>query len=280
MELQLWREMLTPYELAVDELVLKFRHIIREYRNVGRYSPIEQVDGRVKSISSILDKMQRKKINVNDVEKELEDIAGIRLICQFVEDIDRVLEIIESRSDMEIKSHKDYISHSKDSGYRSYHVIIYYEVNTIYGKKRIQAEIQIRTLAMNFWATVEHSLQYKYKGDIPQHVTDKLLVASDAIDVLDHEMSTVRDEIMDAQNSSQMQSNLVKDILLSIENLYKISNKREVAKIQDEFLRVFRTKDLQQLARFHRQLDIIAEGYRAQAVYHNIGHQPGKSCIS
>ena len=74
MELQLWREMLTPYELAVDELVLKFRHIIREYRNVGRYSPIEQVDGRVKSISSILDKMQRKKINVNDVEKELEDI--------------------------------------------------------------------------------------------------------------------------------------------------------------------------------------------------------------
>ena len=73
MELQLWREMLTPYELAVDELVLKFRHIIREYRNVGRYSPIEQVDGRVKSISSILDKMQRKKINVNDVEKELED---------------------------------------------------------------------------------------------------------------------------------------------------------------------------------------------------------------
>ena len=266
MELQLWREMLTPYELAVDELVLKFRHIIREYRNVGRYSPIEQVDGRVKSISSILDKMQRKKINVNDVEKELEDIAGIRLICQFVEDIDRVLEIIESRSDMEIKSHKDYISHSKDSGYRSYHVIIYYEVNTIYGKKRIQAEIQIRTLAMNFWATVEHSLQYKYKGDIPQHVTDKLLVASDAIDVLDHEMSTVRDEIMDAQNSSQMQSNLVKDILLSIENLYKISNKREVAKIQDEFLRVFRTKDLQQLARFHRQLDIIAEGYRAQSV--------------
>ena len=73
-------------------------------------------------------------------------------------------------------------------------------------------------------------------------------------------------EIMDAQNSSQTQSNLVKDILLSIENLYKISNKREVEKIQDEFLRVFRTKDLQQLARFHRQLDIIAEGYRAQSV--------------
>ena len=246
MELQLWREMLTPYELAVDELVLKFRHIIREYRNVGRYSPIEQVDGRVKSISSILDKMQRKKINVNDVEKELEDIAGIRLICQFVEDIDRVLEIIESRSDMEIKSHKDYISHSKDSGYRSYHVIIYYEVNTIYGKKRIQAEIQIRTLAMNFWATVEHSLQYKYKGDIPQHVTDKLLVASDAIDVLDHEMSS--------------------EILHTMQNLYKVANRHEVLKIQDEFYKIYETGDMERLEHFNKQLDIIAEGYRAQSI--------------
>ena len=252
MELQLWREMLTPYELAVDELVLKFRHIIREYRNVGRYSPIEQVDGRVKSISSILDKMQRKKINVNDVEKELEDIAGIRLICQFVEDIDRVLEIIESRSDMEIKSHKDYISHSKDSGYRSYHVIIYYEVNTIYGKKRIQAEIQIRTLAMNFWATVEHSLQYKYKGDIPQHVTDKLLVASD--------------EIMDAQDSFRKKSNLVSEILHTMQNLYKVANRHEVLKIQDEFYKIYETGDMERLEHFNKQLDIIAEGYRAQSI--------------
>ena len=236
MELQLWREMLTPYELAVDELVLKFRHIIREYRNVGRYSPIEQVDGRVKSISSILDKMQRKKINVNDVEKELEDIAGIRLICQFVEDIDRVLEIIESRSDMEIKSHKDYISHSKDSGYRSYHVIIYYEVNTIYGKKRIQAEIQIRTLAMNFWATV------------------------------DHEMSTVRDEIMDAQDSFRKKSNLVSEILHTMQNLYKVANRHEVLKIQDEFYKIYETGDMERLEHFNKQLDIIAEGYRAQSI--------------
>ena len=208
--------------------------------------------------------------NVTMPEEKLEDIAGIRIICQFVEDIDKVLEIIESRSDMEIKSHKDYISHSKDSGYRSYHVIIYYEVNTIYGKKRIQAEIQIRTLAMNFWATIEHSLQYKYKGDMPPHVAERLSKASDAIISLDHEMSSVRNEIMDAQNSSQMQSNLVKDILSNIENLYRVSSEREVSKIQDEFLRVFKTKDLRQLERFHRRLDIIAEGYRAQAVHHSI----------
>lgn len=101
---------------------------------------------------------------------------------------------------------------------------------------------------------------------MPLHVAERLSKAADAIIALDQEMSSVRNEIMDAQNSSRMQSNLVKDILSSIENLYKISNKREVEKIQNEFLRVFQTKDLQQLERFHRQLDIIAEGYRAQSV--------------
>ena len=266
MDILLWHEILEPYELAVKELQVKFRHLIKEHHGKGLYSPIESVSGRVKSVSSILEKMQRKGIVPEEMEEQVEDIAGIRIICQFVEDIDRVLEIIESRSDMEIKSHKDYISHSKDSGYRSYHVIIYYEVNTIYGKKRIQAEIQIRTLAMNFWATVEHSLQYKYKGDIPQHVTDKLLVASDAIDVLDHEMSTVRDEIMDAQDSFRKKSNLVSEILHTMQNLYKVANRHEVLKIQDEFYKIYETGDMERLEHFNKQLDIIAEGYRAQSI--------------
>ena len=257
MEIQLWRSILCPYELAVKELTVKFEHIINEHRQNDLYSPIEQVSGRVKSVSSILEKMQRKHI------------PGIRIICQFEEDIETVASMIQKRSDMEIKSEKNYLKHMKQSGYRSYHLIIYYTVETIEGPKRLQAEIQIRTMAMNFWATIEHSLQYKYKGDMPPHVTERLSKAADAIISLDREMSSVRNEIMDAQNSSQMQSNLVKDILNNIENLYKVSNKREVMKIQDEFLRVFRTKDLQQLERFHRQLDIIAEGYRAQAVYHN-----------
>nr|WP_294576591.1 GTP pyrophosphokinase family protein [uncultured Anaerostipes sp.] len=244
----------------------KFSAIIREYRKAGLYSPIEQVDGRVKSISSILDKMQRKKINANNIEDKLEDIAGIRLICQFVEDIEKVVEIIEGRTDMEIKSRKDYISQSKDSGYRSYHLIIYYEVNTIYGRKRLQAEIQIRTLAMNFWATVEHSLQYKYKGNIPEHVTDKLLQASDAIVILDQEMSSVRDEIMDAQNSFRKKANMVSDILHTMQNLYKVANKHEVIKIQDEFYKIYETGDMERLEHFNKQLDIIAEGYRAQSI--------------
>ena len=215
------------------------------------------------------------------MEEEVEDIAGIRIICQFEEDIETVAALIQNRADMTIKSEKNYLKHMKQSGYRSLHLIIYYTVETLNGPRKLQAEIQIRTMAMDFWATIEHSLQYKYKGDMPPHVADRLSNAADAIILLDQEMSSVRNEIMDAQNSSQMQSNLVKDILNNIENLYRVSSERGVVKIQTEFLRVFHTKDLKQLERFHRQLDIIAEGYRAQAVYHDIGHQqPGKGCIS
>lgn len=266
MEIQLWREILDPYALAVDELVVKFNHIIEEYRKMGEYSPIEQVMGRVKTISSILEKAQKKQIELENIEERMEDIAGIRIICQFVEDIDKVVEIIKKRTDMRIKSEKDYIKNKKPSGYRSYHMIIFYKVQTLNGTKEIQAEIQIRTLAMNFWATIEHSLQYKYKQNMPEQIRIRLSKAADAILVLEEEMSEVRSEIMDAQNSFRIKANMVADILTNIQNLYKVANKREVIKIQDEFFRIYESGDLKQLERFNKELDIISEGYRAQSL--------------
>lgn len=266
MEIQLWREILSPYQLAVDELIVKFTHIIDEYRNAGEYSPIEQVNGRVKKISSILDKMNKKQLAIEEIEDEMDDIAGVRIICQFVEDIDKVVAIIRKRTDMEVKSEKDYINNSKESGYRSYHMIVYYDVYTLDGTKRIQAEIQIRTLAMNFWATIEHSLQYKYHGNMPEHVRERLYGAANAIVALDEEMSTVRDEIINAQNMFTIKANVVADILVNIQNLYRVANKREVVKIQDEFYRIFNMEDLEQLERFSRELDVIAEGYKAQSL--------------
>ena len=265
MEIQLWRSILCPYELAVKELTVKFEHMIEEYRENDRYSPIEQVSGRVKSVSSILEKMQRKHIPIEQMETEVEDLAGVRIICQFEEDIDTVAAIIRRRTDMEVKSEKNYLTHIKQSGYRSYHMIVSYPVETFSGTKTIRVEIQIRTLAMNFWSTIEHSLQYKYKQHMPDHIREKLSRVADAIIVLDNEMSTVRSEIMDAQNSCQIQTNLVKDILNNIQNLYTIANKRELVKIQDEFYRIYETKDLEQLRRFHSDLDNITEGYHVQA---------------
>ena len=266
MEIQLWREILNPYELAVKEVMTKFNHLIKEHRDRGLYSPIEQVEGRVKTISSILEKCQKKKIDLEDIEERISDLAGVRVICQFVEDIDKVVEIIRNRKDMEIKQERDYIREMKSSGYRSYHMIIYYTVDTLDGPKRLQVEIQIRTMAMNFWATVEHSLQYKYKRNIPDHIRERLLNAADAIIVLDNEMSSVRSEIMDAQISFQIQANIVADILNNIQNLYKVANKREILKIQDEFYKVYVTDDMMQLQHFASQLDIISEGYQTQSL--------------
>lgn len=267
MEIRMWREILDPYALAVNELVVKFNHIIEEFRHAGEYSPIEQVTGRVKTISSILEKAQKKNIPLDEIEEKIDDIAGIRIICQFVEDIYKVVDIIRQRSDMTIKSENDYIENMKESGYRSYHVTVYYDVETLKGTRRLQVEIQIRTLAMNFWATIEHSLQYKYKQNMPEHIRKRLSSAAEAILILDREMSVVRDEIMDAQNSFTIKANMVADILNNIQNLYKVANKQEVISIQDEFFRIYQLGDKEELEKFSKNLDLISQRYRAQSLH-------------
>jgi len=265
MEIHLWRELLDPYALAVDELVTKFNHIIDEYRHAGEYSPIELVTGRVKTISSILEKAQKKGISLEDVEK-IDDIAGIRIICQFVEDIYKVVDIIKKRSDMTVRKEKDYINNMKKSGYRSYHLIVDYAVETLKGRKQLQVEIQIRTLAMNFWATIEHSLQYKYKQNMPDNIRERLTSAAEAVLQLDREMSLVRHEIMEAQKSFTIKANMVSDILNNIQNLYKVADKQEVLRIQDEFFRIYQNGDQSELAKFSRDLDMISARYRAQSL--------------
>ena len=266
MEIQMWREILEPYSLAVDELKEKFEHMRSAYRAAGLYSPIEQVDVRVKSISSLLEKVQRKHISLDDIETHIDDIAGVRIICQFVEDIYKVAQIIKKRTDMQVVEEQDYVKEQKASGYRSYHMVIKYRVESLKGPKDIFCEIQIRTLAMNFWATIEHSLQYKYKQNMPENLRVRLLKAAEAIGVLDREMSLVRGEIMDAQNTFTLKSNLVADILTNIQNLYKVANKREIVKIQDEFFKIYNSEDLAHLELFAKELDIISEGYRAQSL--------------
>ena len=262
----MWKEILNPYELAVKELLVKFEHLVKEHHDKGFYSSIERVEGRVKSIASILDKCQKKGISIDDVTKKIEDIAGVRIICQFVEDIDRVVEILHRRTDIEIKQEKNYVKNPKESGYRSYHMIVWYIIQTMEGPKRIMVEIQIRTMAMNYWATIEHSLQYKYKLHMPKEVEERLLKASEATVLLDKEMSQVRLEIMDAQNAFQHQAKLVADILNTIQSMYRVANAREMAKISDEFYRIYSMNNFEQLERFHKQLDIIAEGYRTQSI--------------
>lgn len=268
MEINNWKEILVPYEQAVDELKIKFKSIGYEYRKMDQYSPIEFVTGRVKKISSIIEKSNKKGIPLENIQNEMDDIAGIRIMCQFVEDIDKVVELIRIRDgiDMAILEERDYINNTKDSGYRSYHIIIKYPVITAMGKKEITAEIQIRTLAMNFWATIEHSLKYKYKRNMPPEVQERLVRAAEAAFLLDKEMSQIRGEIMIAQELFQTKSNIVADILNNIQNLYYEANVDEMGNIQKEFMDLWEEGDVLKLQQFNQQLDIMAELYRVQSV--------------
>ncbi|MGG3914625.1 GTP pyrophosphokinase family protein [Bacillus sp. es.034] len=194
-----WEQFLAPYKQAVDELKIKLKGMRGEYELHNTHSPIEFVTGRVKPIASILDKANQKGIELSNIGTELQDIAGLRMMCQFVEDIHVVVEKLRGRKDFTIIEERDYVTHKKQSGYRSYHVVIDYPVQTIHGEKNILVEIQIRTLSMNFWATIEHSLNYKYSGQIPEQIRHRLQSAAEAAFRLDEEMSLIREEIQEAQ---------------------------------------------------------------------------------
>jgi len=197
-----WEIFLSPYKQAVDELKVKLKGMRSQFGIVNANSPIEFVTGRVKPLASIYDKTLEKGLAFEPSKQlgdELGDIAGLRIMCQFVDDIATVTELIRQRKDMRVVEERDYITHNKPSGYRSYHMIVEYPVETIQGKKVVLAEIQIRTLAMNFWASIEHSLNYKYKGMFPEEIKNRLQSAAEAAFRLDEEMSSIRSEIQEAQ---------------------------------------------------------------------------------
>lgn len=240
-----WGTFLLPYEQAVEELKVKFKTMRSELKKLEEYSPIEFVTGRIKKISSILDKAKRLQVPMNELETGIEDIAGIRIMCQFVEDIRRVAEYIRMRKDLKVVYEKDYITNYKDSGYRSFHMIIEYPVQTALGQKYVLAEIQIRTLAMNFWATIEHSLNYKYKESLPDEMRKRLKKAAEAAFVLDNEMSSIRQEILLAQKSFEDDSNIVSQLLMSIHQLYFYHLVSEAIAAQEKFNRLWESHDME-----------------------------------
>ncbi len=197
-----WHGFLAPYRQAVEELKVKFKGIRTEFEEANLHSPIEFVTGRVKRPDSILRKAEFREVtdlNADNIESVIEDLGGIRIMCQFVEDIYQIVEILHQREDFDIIVERDYISHKKASGYRSYHIVIAYPIERITGTDSILVEIQVRTLAMNFWATIEHSLNYKYAGDYPEALHKRLERAAEAAFQLDEEMSEIREEIKEAQ---------------------------------------------------------------------------------
>jgi putative GTP pyrophosphokinase len=232
-----WKTMLVPYEQAVEELKVKFKSIRNQYRELNEYSPIEFVTGRVKKISSIIEKAERRNIPMERIEEEMEDIAGIRIMCQFIDDIYRVVDLIHERSgkDFTVLYEKDYIKYPKESGYKSYHIIVCYPVHTALGTQEVLAEFQIRTLAMNFWATIEHSLSYKYKSQIPANIKERLRNSAMAAQQLDEEMTEISKEVINAQLMFEEKSNTVRDITTNIQLLFSQGKEMEAMDFQKRF---------------------------------------------
>lgn len=197
-----WDNFLIPYKQAVDELKVKLRGIRAQFLKIDGRSPIEFVTGRVKPVDSIKEKMVRRHISEDRLEEDMEDIAGLRIMCQFVEDIYQVVDLLRKRTDINILEERDYVHNKKPSGYRSYHIIFEYPVQMLDGEKVILAEIQVRTLAMNFWATVEHSLNYKYQGEFPDDLKGRLESSAEAAFKLDEEMSEIRDELQETNEAA------------------------------------------------------------------------------
>lgn len=194
-----WQTFLSPYMQAVEEIKVKLKGLREQYQMSSQHTPIEFVTGRVKPVTSILDKAQRKDIPLDEIDTKMQDIAGIRIVCQFVSDIDTIVELMRTRQDFEVLEERDYIKEKKESGYRSFHMVVSYPVHTIDGRKDVLTEIQVRTMAMNFWATIEHSLNYKYSGEIPEDIKHRLQRAAEAAFQLDEEMSKIKGEVREAQ---------------------------------------------------------------------------------
>jgi putative GTP pyrophosphokinase len=249
-----WGRFLLPYEQAVEELKVKFKSLRLELKKREEFAPIEFVTGRIKRTSSILEKAKRLDVSMDQLETGIEDIAGIRIMCQFVEDIQKVAELIRERKDMSIVYEKDYVTYKKDSGYRSYHIIVEYPVQSALGMKKVLAEIQIRTLSMNFWATIEHSLNYKYKESLPKEVQIRLKKAAEAAFHLDEEMSSIREEIVEAQMQFEDKSNVVSFILGAIQELYFYHRIREAASYQLRFNELWEKGDIWSLKVLRKEI--------------------------
>lgn len=242
-----WGQFFGPYEQAIEELKIKIRGIRTEYRKRNEYSPIEFMTGRVKEISSMLEKANKFNIPHDRLRYELEDIAGIRIMVQFVDDIWKVVELIRKRKDMTVMYEKDYVTNVKSSGYRSYHMVVKYPVYMAEDVVDILVEIQIRTLAMNFWATAEHSLNYKYKQQIPAEIKQKLKQSAESAYKLDEVMMEIKDEIKDAQRLFEVKSGIVSSIMNQILILSSMNRGRESAKYQAALNRLVENSDVEEL---------------------------------
>jgi len=194
-----WTEVILVYNSALKEIGTKLEILNDEFQHVHRYNPIEHIKSRIKSSESIVKKLRRNgyESTIENMVEHVNDIAGIRVICSFISDIYRIAEMIGNQNDIKVLAIKDYIENPKPSGYKSYHMLV---TVPIYLSDRIvhaKVEIQIRTVAMDFWASLEHKINYKFEGNVPQYIKDELVECAHMISDVDTKMWNLNEQISD-----------------------------------------------------------------------------------
>jgi len=193
------RGMFADYECAAMEIETKFKVLNLQFSSNSNRNPIETIKTRIKTMPSILRKLQRRNlpITIEAIEENLHDIAGVRVICSFIDDIYKLADYISEQDDVEVIERKDYISKPKEGGYRSLHLIVRTPIFTQKGKKLVDVEVQIRTIAMDFWASLEHKLRYKKQidPDLLSQLSEELRICSKISDELDRTMQSVRERL-------------------------------------------------------------------------------------
>lgn len=192
-----WNEVNLIYKAALMQVQTKMEILNDEFQHVHRYNPIEHIKARIKTPESIVKKLKRGgyESTIDNMVKYVNDIAGIRIICSFTSDIYRIAEMIGEQKDIEILSVKDYITYPKASGYKSYHMLVSVPVYLSDKMVDTKVEIQIRTVAMDFWASLEHKMHYKFEGDAPEHIKNELVECAKMVADLDARMLAINEEI-------------------------------------------------------------------------------------
>lgn len=192
------------YKFALDSLETKIEILKEEFQFLHDYNPIEHTKSRLKTPESIINKIMRKECDISfpSIKQNIKDIAGLRITCSFVSDIYRISDMLKSQSDLIILETKDYIKEPKPNGYQSLHMIVGVPVYMSDRQENVCVEIQIRTIAMDFWASLEHKIFYKYKEAVPQRLLQELKQAADSASALDKQMERLHNEIAEIKESN------------------------------------------------------------------------------
>ena len=193
-----WKEVILVYSSALKQMSTKLEILNDEFQHIHRYNPIEHIKSRIKTSESIVKKLKKHgyESTIQNMIQYVNDIAGIRVICSFTSDIYRIAEMISNQSDIKVIAVKDYIVTPKTSGYKSYHMLV---TVPVYLSDRIldtKVEIQIRTVALDFWASLEHKIHYKFEGNAPDYIRNELVECAKMVSALDAKMLTLNEEVL------------------------------------------------------------------------------------